>query len=181
MQWAQYFRNVVALYNVIIEGWPEAIPFANLSSTSSSLSQLELLLQKWEMGMTYWKEISDEEVEELRQKRNEQIEGGEIEEPSLRTRSDKGKKRVRRSSDDPPSRKKYKSAATIVNSDDEGGEEPEESGLPPAPPSTQGQVDGNTNPTATAASASASPGNPTASAGTSPGNLTATEIGRAHV
>ncbi|KIM58466.1 hypothetical protein SCLCIDRAFT_28011 [Scleroderma citrinum Foug A] len=156
------------------KGWPEAIPFANLSSASSSLSQLELLLQKWEMGMTYWKEISDEEVEELWQKRNEQIEGGEIKEPSRCTRSDKGKKCVRHSSDNPPSRKKYKSAATIVNSDDEGGEEPEESSLPPAPPSTQGQVDGDANLTATAASASASPGNPTTNAGTSPGNLTAT-------
>ncbi|KIM64207.1 hypothetical protein SCLCIDRAFT_23549 [Scleroderma citrinum Foug A] len=61
------------------------------------------------------------------------------------------------------------SAATIVNSDDEGGEEPEESGLPPAPPSTQGQVDGDANLTATAASASISPGNLTASTGTSPG------------
>ena len=87
------------------------------------------------MEMTYWKEISDEEVEELQQKRNEQIEGGEIEEPSCFPCSDKGKKYVHHSSDDPPSCKKYKSTATIVNSDDEGGEEPEKSGLPPAPPS----------------------------------------------
>ncbi|KIK13714.1 hypothetical protein PISMIDRAFT_118367 [Pisolithus microcarpus 441] len=44
MQWAQYFRNVVTRYWVIIDGWPEAILFANLSSMSSSLPQLEILL-----------------------------------------------------------------------------------------------------------------------------------------
>ena len=105
------------------------------------------------MGTTYWKELTDKELEELRQKRNMQIEDGEIQEPSRRTRSDKGKKRVRRSSDDPPSHKKYKSAETIVNSDDEQGEE---HGLPQTPRSspaaTQGLVVSNANPTAAATS-----------------------------
>jgi len=152
MQWAQYFWNVVSRYQVAIEGWPESIPFANLSGASSSSSQLEILLWKWEMGTTYWKELTDEELEELRQKRNTQIEDGEIQEPSRHTHSDKGKKHVRRSSDDPPSRKKYKSAESIVNSDDEQGEE---HGLPQTPRSspaaTQGLVVSDANPTATAA------------------------------
>jgi len=40
MQWAHYFRNIVTCYQVAVEGWPTTIPFANLSSASSSLSQL---------------------------------------------------------------------------------------------------------------------------------------------
>jgi len=55
MQWPHYFRNVVSHYHVVIEGWPNGIPFTNLSTISSSLTQLETLLRKWEMGITYWK------------------------------------------------------------------------------------------------------------------------------
>jgi len=110
-----------------VEGWPTTIPFANLSSASSSLSQLELLLRKWEMGATYWKELTDEEFEELRQERNEQLESGAVMEPSCRTRSDKGKKRTRsaaaNSEDSLRRSKKVKSAATVNDEDSEGGEE----------------------------------------------------------
>ncbi|KAI6024596.1 hypothetical protein PISMIDRAFT_121202, partial [Pisolithus microcarpus 441] len=60
-----YFQNVVAHYCVIIEGWPDTITFENLSSASSSLSQLEVLLQKWEMGSTHWKKLSDDKFTEL--------------------------------------------------------------------------------------------------------------------
>ncbi|KAI6022386.1 hypothetical protein PISMIDRAFT_114200, partial [Pisolithus microcarpus 441] len=98
MQWAQYFRNVVTHYQVVIEGWPETIPFANLSSASSSLAQLEVLLRKWELGATYWKALSDDELNQLQQRRNEGLENGEIEEHSCCTRLDKGKKRTNHSS-----------------------------------------------------------------------------------
>ncbi|KAI6026437.1 hypothetical protein BKA83DRAFT_4462843 [Pisolithus microcarpus] len=110
MQWAQYFQNVVARYRVIIDGWPEAIPFANLSSMSSSLPQLEILLRKWEMGTTCWKALSDDEFKQLQQKRSEELESGGIEECSRCTCSDKAT----------ASNKKYKSAATIDDEDDEG-------------------------------------------------------------
>ncbi|KAI9460699.1 hypothetical protein HD554DRAFT_2028678, partial [Boletus coccyginus] len=47
MQWLYYFRNIVQSYKVIIVGWPqECIPFANLSSISNSLTDLEMFLQK---------------------------------------------------------------------------------------------------------------------------------------
>ncbi|KAI6100913.1 hypothetical protein EDD16DRAFT_1463800, partial [Pisolithus croceorrhizus] len=117
MQWAQYFQNVVARYHVAIEGWPDTVVFANLSSASSSLSQLEVLLQKWEMGSTHWKKLSDDEFRELQQARNEQLESGEIQAHSRRTRSDKGKKHTPYSLN-APSNKKYKSAA-IINDDNE--------------------------------------------------------------
>ncbi|KAG1720808.1 hypothetical protein EDB19DRAFT_1597968, partial [Suillus lakei] len=41
MQWTHFFRNIVKCYSVVIEGWPEQIPFVNLSTASSSLTDLE--------------------------------------------------------------------------------------------------------------------------------------------
>ncbi|KAF8123534.1 hypothetical protein EV363DRAFT_1074124, partial [Boletus edulis] len=95
MHWSYYFRNVVSRHQVIIEGWPESIPFANLSNACSSMTHLETLLRNWEDGTTHWKTLTDTEFEKLRQKRNEQLGEGEIEEPTRRTRSDKGTKRRR--------------------------------------------------------------------------------------
>ncbi|KIJ57835.1 hypothetical protein HYDPIDRAFT_103757 [Hydnomerulius pinastri MD-312] len=122
MQWAHYFRNVVQRHSVVIEGWPDGIPFSNLSSISSALSQLETLLRKWESGTTYWKQLTEDEFEELRAKRNQQLEDGEINDHTRRTRSDKGKKRKRISDLDNGDNsrrhhagkgKNYKSAAVI--------------------------------------------------------------------
>ncbi|KAG2365336.1 hypothetical protein BDR07DRAFT_1481456 [Suillus spraguei] len=50
MHWAHYWRNVVQRYLVVIEGWPENIPFVNLSTVSSALPDLEMLLDKWKTG-----------------------------------------------------------------------------------------------------------------------------------
>jgi hypothetical protein len=44
MEWKHYWRNVVRRHQVVIEGWPDAIPFRNLSETSNSLANLETLL-----------------------------------------------------------------------------------------------------------------------------------------
>ncbi|KAI6029378.1 hypothetical protein BKA83DRAFT_4489339 [Pisolithus microcarpus] len=135
MQWAQYFRNVITRYQVVIEGWPETIPFANLSSTSSSLAQLEAL--------------SDDELNQLQQRRNEGLENGEIEEHSRRTRSDKGKKRTNHSSTT-ASKKKYKSAATVNDEDDEESGEPHDNALAslqPAHVQASTEVINDTNPT----------------------------------
>ncbi|KAI6036211.1 hypothetical protein BKA83DRAFT_4042354 [Pisolithus microcarpus] len=148
MQWAQYFRNVVTRYQVVIEGWPETIPFANLSSASSSLAQLEVLLRKWELGATYWKALSDDELNQLQQRRNEGLENGEIEEHSRRTRSDKGKKRTNHSSAT-ASKKKYKSAATVNEDDEESGEPHDNASasLQPAHVQASTEVTNDTNPT----------------------------------
>ncbi|KAG6377665.1 hypothetical protein JVT61DRAFT_14430 [Boletus reticuloceps] len=48
MQWKYYFRNVVSRYKVAIKGWPDEVPFKNLSEVSCSLALLEMLYQKWE-------------------------------------------------------------------------------------------------------------------------------------
>ncbi|KAG2738373.1 hypothetical protein P692DRAFT_20851675 [Suillus brevipes Sb2] len=122
MQWAQYWRNVVKRYSVIIEGWPEQIPFANLSTVSSSLPELEMLLRKWRSGAIYWKRLTPEELERMDEERDKGIEDGAIVEKRRRTRSDKGKKR-RRDADagDAPQRqrKKVYKSTEMVSSDDE--------------------------------------------------------------
>ncbi|KAI6113578.1 hypothetical protein EDD16DRAFT_1521187 [Pisolithus croceorrhizus] len=124
----QHILNVhAALCNIIncqlheffhtFTGWLDTVIFANLSSASSSLLQLEVLLWKWEMGSIHWKKLSDDKFRELQQARNEQLESGEIQAHSRRTHSDKGKKHTPYSLN-APSNKKYKSAA-IINDDNE--------------------------------------------------------------
>ncbi|KAG1845222.1 hypothetical protein C8R48DRAFT_554198, partial [Suillus tomentosus] len=112
MQWVYYYRNVIQRYQVVVEGWPEKIPFTNLSQVSSALPDLQMLLRKWESGATYWKSLSDEEFEELRKEREEKLESGELADQCRRPQSDKGKKRaeMRKST---AQRKQFKSAETI--------------------------------------------------------------------
>ncbi|KAG1843422.1 hypothetical protein C8R48DRAFT_618900, partial [Suillus tomentosus] len=128
MQWAYYFRNVIQRYQVVIDGWPESVPFANLSKVSSALPELEMLLRKWELGTTHWKTLTDEDFEKIHLEHNEKLESGEIEDTRRRIRSDKGKKRKRPAATDgnSTSRKKYKSVETIEDTDKENDEEEEE-------------------------------------------------------
>ncbi|KAG2337990.1 hypothetical protein BDR05DRAFT_1004609 [Suillus weaverae] len=127
MQWIHYFRNIVQRYQVIIVGWPDNIPFVNLSKVSSSLSELERLFNMWDTHITCWKTLSDEEFAKLYEERNEELKSGQIEDIRRRTRSDKGKKRKRpaatNNKDKNTARKKYKSVETIDNNDKENDED----------------------------------------------------------
>ena len=156
MQWSHYFQNIITRYQVAIKGWPSTIPFMNLSQASSSFSQLEMLPRKWEMGSTYWKELSLEEYENLRQERDQRLKNGELNEPSHRTRSDKGKKCARNPINSNNSRrsKNYKSAETVNDDEDEDQEETGSGTNPGADttPAVQGTPAGNAG-TASAATA----------------------------
>ncbi|KAG1869472.1 hypothetical protein DFJ58DRAFT_855880 [Suillus subalutaceus] len=116
MHWAQYWRNVVKRYSVIIEGWPKNIPFVNLSTASSALPDLEMLLRKWRSKAIKWKCLTEEELDTMEKERDDGIGNGAIKETHRRLRSDKGKKR-RRNADDETSqhhrKKTYKSMETI--------------------------------------------------------------------
>ncbi|KAH7904733.1 hypothetical protein BJ138DRAFT_979063, partial [Hygrophoropsis aurantiaca] len=96
MQWKYYLQNVVQEYMVQIVGWPNDIPFANLSDISSALPDLQSLLRKWKSGVIRWEKVSDEELKRLMEEHDAKIENGEIEDPRRRTRSDKGKRRQKR-------------------------------------------------------------------------------------
>lgn len=118
MQWVHYWRNIVQRYLVICDGWPDEIPFDNLSKASSGVTNLEMLLRKWKSGDIYWRSLETEEFQQLLEERNEKLGSGEIVEHTRRTRSDKGKKRRRARSPDEnvssrPRKKTYKSPATI--------------------------------------------------------------------
>ncbi|KAG1871413.1 hypothetical protein F4604DRAFT_1521198, partial [Suillus subluteus] len=60
-----YFHNVVQHYQVIIKGWPTNIPFTNLSKVSSTLPDLDMLLQKWWSNAIKWRQVNDEEFQQL--------------------------------------------------------------------------------------------------------------------
>lgn len=80
----------------MIDGWPDDVPFKNLSDISSSLPALESLLRKWESGKVFWKALTDAEFNKMDSERNATIENGTMSEPRPRQpRSDKGKKRTR--------------------------------------------------------------------------------------
>jgi hypothetical protein len=125
MEWKHYWRNIVKRYQVIIEGWPDNIPFRNLSDTSSPVSDLEDLLRRWRSGSTYWKKLTAREVQALDQERDKQISNGEVDVPvPRRRRSDYGKKRPRtKQSDENNIRKKHKSKEILDSSDSESGSE----------------------------------------------------------
>ncbi|KIK35332.1 hypothetical protein CY34DRAFT_26640 [Suillus luteus UH-Slu-Lm8-n1] len=78
MHWAHYWRNVVQRYLVVVKGWPDNIPFVNLSSVSSALPDLEMLLRKWQSHAIYWRRIEEDEYEKLLQERNEKLEQGDV-------------------------------------------------------------------------------------------------------
>lgn len=60
MHWPTYWKDVVARYHVIIEGWPEDVPFRNLSDVSN-LGKLEQLLRGWQSGAIHFRRIPEAE------------------------------------------------------------------------------------------------------------------------
>ncbi|KAF8327672.1 hypothetical protein F5887DRAFT_827391, partial [Amanita rubescens] len=92
MEWKHYWRKVVARHKVMIKGWPDNIPFKNLSEASSALHELKSLLEQWQDGRICWKILTDEEAEHLFEEHSAQ---GEVPEATRRVRSDRGKKRKR--------------------------------------------------------------------------------------
>ncbi|KAM6492469.1 hypothetical protein JOM56_012193, partial [Amanita muscaria] len=65
MEWKHYWEHVVCRYSVAIEGWPNTIPFKNLSEASTAYAELEMLLQQWRSGKTYWKKLTADELKAL--------------------------------------------------------------------------------------------------------------------
>jgi len=66
----------------MIEGWPDNIPFKNLSEASSALHELKSLLEQWQDGRIHWKQLTDEEAEHMLEQHRER---GEVPEATHRT------------------------------------------------------------------------------------------------
>ena len=123
MEWKFYFRNVVHRYSVEVDGWPvHLVRFQNLSEVSSPYDSLKTLLNNWSSGKTYWRELSEDELEERVRERDEQIANGKVQGPAQRCpRSDRGKKRK-----DPRERQASEDEDVARDSslDDSGGDQP---------------------------------------------------------
>lgn len=132
MEYKLYHENVIRRHRVMLMGWPQNMPFKNLSECSSSLQELQGLLERLLNGETYWKTITDDELDQLEDERKKRIEDGEIAPPApRRRRSDYGKTKKRKQDDvsssdkdsDPPRKRrkrKYKSTPTVDNDEDSG-------------------------------------------------------------
>ncbi|KAH7904676.1 hypothetical protein BJ138DRAFT_1236291, partial [Hygrophoropsis aurantiaca] len=120
MSWKYHFTNVVERYKVKLVGWPDNVPFTNLSEASSAIHVLESLHRKLESGVIHWESIDDGELACLRNEYNQKIANGEITEPSRCTRSDKNKKRTRKEgANTGASRATYKSKEFIHDDDND--------------------------------------------------------------
>ncbi|CCM02665.1 uncharacterized protein FIBRA_04769 [Fibroporia radiculosa] len=64
MHYATYWRDIVVRYRVMIDGWPQDIPFKNLSNISNN-GILDRLLQGWQSGGIHFRRISDAEFASL--------------------------------------------------------------------------------------------------------------------
>ncbi|KAG2336019.1 hypothetical protein BDR05DRAFT_953652 [Suillus weaverae] len=67
MWWVHYGHNVVSHYQVIVKGWPDRIPFDNLSKAASGITALEDLKERWKFRETAWRQLDKEEFQELDQ------------------------------------------------------------------------------------------------------------------
>ena len=165
MEYVDYHRKVVRRYQVVLEGWPQTLPFKAPSECSSSFLELKDLLQCLRNGNTCWKTLTNKELGALEKELEEKIASGEITRPIPRSRrSDHGKKRKRvqredsssGSEDEAPSKqkktknkktkRKHTSAPTIDS--DESDDEPQ----PDAPSALTGpEADTPSAPTASTA------------------------------
>jgi hypothetical protein len=131
MEWKHCWRNVVQRYKTVIEGWPENIPFRNLSDGSGSLTDLETLRRKWCCGTTYWKQITERELDEMVQDRDTRIEQGEEAAPApCHHRSDYGKKQSQRNPIDQARKRRHNSHMSAAEEEDDGYNSPTSTGTP---------------------------------------------------
>ena len=73
MEYVHYHRKVVHHYQVVLEGWPQMLPFKAPSECSSSFAELNDLLQCLRDSRTYWKELTDEELAMLEKECEQKI------------------------------------------------------------------------------------------------------------
>ena len=92
MEYVDHHRKIFYHYQIILEGWPQTLPFKAPSKCSSSFYELNNLLQFLCNGNTYWKNITAEELATLEKELKEKIASGEIISPTQCHCSDHGKK-----------------------------------------------------------------------------------------
>lgn len=96
MKWKGYETDIVQLYLVYIAGWPDGIPFNNLSLSSNGKPALIKLLKAWKDGTALWQRLTPAEALERKRKLEISYASGSKKAPAPRKeRSDRGKSRKR--------------------------------------------------------------------------------------
>ena len=131
MEYKLYHENVVHCHLVMPVGWPQNIPFKNLSKCSSFLQELQNFFKSLADGETHQKPITEKELNKLKNEHQKQIDDGEIAPCAPHQRhSNHGKKRKQdiQLSEDKDSdarqkqrKRKYKSAPRISSNDETEG------------------------------------------------------------
>ena len=65
MEYTHYWTKVVHRYKVVLEGWPEELPFKNLSEIGTNMSILENLHERYKSGVMYWRPLTDRTLQQL--------------------------------------------------------------------------------------------------------------------
>jgi hypothetical protein len=124
MKWKFYWRDIVSKYLVMLEGWPSNIPMANLSEVATSFPILEQLQHLWNTGEMRFRQLTEDEFQELDEARNRKIANGEVNLPLPRKiRSDKGKNRTGDGKHKAQKKQKIMSAAVIDSDSDASDKE----------------------------------------------------------
>ena len=95
MAWKNYVTDTVWRYGVDISGWPEGIPFGDLSFKVTHIRDMERLFHHWSTGATKFYKLSDDELTKKLDEYYRKIGTGEIREAGRKERSDKGKPRAK--------------------------------------------------------------------------------------
>ncbi|TFK67057.1 hypothetical protein BDN72DRAFT_899278 [Pluteus cervinus] len=94
MEYVHYWEKVVRRYHVVLEGWPDKLPFKNLSDCADSLYDINLLQDQMKNQLLSWKKLTEIEFDELDEIRQLDIAEGRVPGPKPRkVRSDRGQKR----------------------------------------------------------------------------------------
>ncbi|KAE9392706.1 hypothetical protein BT96DRAFT_944436 [Gymnopus androsaceus JB14] len=92
MAYSKYKKNIVAIYKVVIDGWPEDIPCVS-PQLLTKVDNMKDLYEAWSEGHAAWRKLTSKEVRELKspreptgnckQKRSQKVDNNEGDELQL--------------------------------------------------------------------------------------------------
>ncbi|KAL0575882.1 hypothetical protein V5O48_006104 [Marasmius crinis-equi] len=133
MQYERFDTTITLRYRVIVEGWPQGIPFQKPSAFGGALDPLFRLRNAWQAGEAHFRKMNDEEFQKWQADRAEKIRTGDIIPKTRKKRSDAGVKRSKGEVQEPTSggkdgdKKGSDSAESYGNENEQGGDRDAES------------------------------------------------------
>ncbi|KAL0576684.1 hypothetical protein V5O48_005311 [Marasmius crinis-equi] len=96
MQYERFDTTITLRYRVIVEGWPQGIPFQKPSAFGGALDPLFRLRNAWQAGEAHFRKMGEEEFQKWQAERAEKIRTGDIVPKTRKKRSDAGVKRSKK-------------------------------------------------------------------------------------